>query len=139
MNIKNPFQEEHSFPQLSPLIDVLFLLLVFFMLTTTFEKALKEISNINVDLPLSKKTGEPIIKDQTIVVAITQEGTYEVEGIPCDASELLERIQQHISENKQAVLIAGDKKAPFQAVVNVYDVMQVLGIRQFSHEVRQRP
>ena len=139
MQIKSPFESESSFPQLSPLIDVLFLLLVFFMLTTTFQESEGEQSDIKVELPIARETSAPLSREQAVTVGIFPDGAYEVEGIKCKRNELQELITNHLSETKTAILISGDRRAPFESVVYLYDVMQVLGIRQFSHEVRSRP
>ncbi len=134
MEIKNPFQkEEHTFPQLSPLIDVLFLLLVFFMLTATFSKEKTK----NIELPIAKKASKFIEYNSTLKIIIKNDGGYEVNGVIYNQETLIDAVNNNYKNSKSIVLIIADKNAPFQSVVFIYDVMQFLGISKFTHKVME--
>lgn len=137
MNIKNPFNDEYTSPQLSPLIDVLFLLLVFFMLTSTFnaKKAEIEEQEIAVQLPIATQSNSVTPHNSAIKITIKRDGHYEVDGVFCEKLQLPDVLQKKARQNNKIVMIFGDKNAPFQAVVYVYDVIQALGIQKFSHKV----
>src|SRR6056297_1799342 len=59
--------------ELTPLIDVLFILIIFFVLTTSFIR-----NQVNVDLPGG--TGSPV-KGKPAVIAVTEEGRYMIKGV----------------------------------------------------------
>ena len=120
-----------------PLMDVLFLLIIFFMLTTTFKKSDGELIVKEVELPLATVSTR-ITEKEILTVTITGRGEYFVADEPCPEDLLEERIKSGFV-NKKALLIRGDRKAEFQKVVHLYDIMQILGIESFSHQVGHLP
>lgn len=140
MNLNNPFNKDVEMPQLSSLIDVLFLLLVFFMLTTTFDKGEGEIDTVDLEMPLADRTHRIVEPGDALEVAITKDGNFSVSGEPVSAdAQLLTAIEQAYRQAGQLVVIAGDKDAPYQSIVKVFDVLQRLGIDEFTHVVRSAP
>jgi biopolymer transport protein ExbD len=135
MDIKSPFKEEHAFPQMTSLIDVMFLLLVFFMLTATFSKEKTK----NIELPVSKKVSKYIDAQLTFKIIVNKNGSYEIDTVICSQDNLLDIMQQKYRDKKTVVLILADKNAPFQSIVYIYDVMQFLGITKFTHKVVEMP
>ena len=76
MNFRKHQREEVTV-NLTPLIDVVFLLLIFFMVSTTFTKA----SQLSIDLP--EATGEPSeTQQEQIEILIDESGQYRVNGQP---------------------------------------------------------
>ena len=135
MNIKNPFKEGDFFPELTPLIDVMFLLLVFFMLTTTFEDEGRH-KTITVELPKAKHS-QPVSKDGAVVLKIEENGDYSIEDRPCSKSSLPEVLKINMDMTKDSVVvISADKNAPYYSLVYIYDVLQAIGVKHFAHEVR---
>ncbi len=138
MDLKNPFEEESGLPQLSSLIDVLFLLLVFFMLTTTFDKGEGEEQKIDLELPTAMTSTTLNMPNDIIIVRIDRRGQYSVDDVACSEDDLFDRVESAKSSGRDAVLILGDRRAPYQALVKLYDVVQVLGIEHLAHEVEDR-
>ena len=69
MNIKNPIKESDFFPELTPLIDVMFLLLVFFMLTTTFER--EDVHKaVDIELPQAKQSSKVSKEGTTMIIKL---------------------------------------------------------------------
>lgn len=135
MNIKNPFKEGDFFPELTPLIDVMFLLLVFFMLTTTFEEESKH-KTIAVELPRAKHS-QPVSKDGAIVLNVKENGEYFIGEKPCSKGSLPEVLKINMDMTKDSVVvISADKNAPYYSLVYIYDVLQAIGVKHFAHEVR---
>lgn len=116
---------------LTPLIDVVFLLLIFFMVSTTFDRE----TVLNVDLP--EATGE---KNETEVkvldLQISVDGKYAINDQPLVNNELktLKAAMMKISDGDTSMplLISADKNAPHHAVVRAMDAAGQLGFSRLS-------
>lgn len=124
-------EEERTDVSLTPLIDVVFLLLIFFMITTTFDQQAK----INLELPeaSSATQSENIPK---IEVIVDKEGRYYVDGVslvdqkPRTLAIAITKIKDR--DQTEKVMIRADGLAPHQAVVSVMDVAANLGLTEVS-------
>lgn len=124
-------QQSHSSdePEISviPLIDVLLVLVLFFMVSTTF---LRE-SAISIKLPEADATADPQERPDALEIAITRDGGYHVNGralINNEERTLRAAIETLAGENReQPVLIRGDAEAPLQAVVTAFKTAGQLG------------
>lgn len=122
---------------LTPLIDVVFLLLIFFMVSTTFDKQ----AQIQIKLP-EADSSEMIEKEPTsIAVGVDEGGNYfvnEEELLKSDKDTLRKMILK-VSEGKTdlPVIISADGKAPHQSVITVLDVASQLGMSQMTFATRQ--
>jgi len=135
MNIRNPFHESDFFPELTPLIDVMFLLLVFFMLTTTFEREIEQ-KIIPVELPQAKYS-KPFLREGAIVLKVSEKGEYYINEKECSMDALSEVLKISMKTSKDSlVVISAHKDTPFKSIVFIYDVFQMLGVTYFTHEVR---
>ncbi|BAP13971.1 MAG: biopolymer transporter ExbD [Alcanivorax borkumensis] len=137
MKFPRPSQEEISV-NLTPLIDVVFLLLIFFMVSTTFDDK----TQLSITLP--EADGVPLaqINDQ-VEVTITSTGDYLVNGERLTASDsnslrtaLLRLGQDKVNYPLQ---IYADANVAYQAVVRVYDVAGQLGFVKLSLTTRESP
>ncbi len=121
---------------LTPLIDVVFLLLIFFMVSTTFTKE----THLSVDLP--EATGEPStdIPDQ-LEILISIDGSYSVNGraLVNNQIDTLKSALEKTSEGntKVPLVITADAKTPHQAVVQAMDAAGQLGFAALSITTRQ--
>ena len=115
--MKNMFDlDEEPSVDLTPLIDVIFMLLIFFIMTTTFSRPV-----LDIILPASE-TAEPSKQRQEQVVTIKADGSLHYEGRQIDKVEL----PAILEERPEAVLnLHVDQKAPFDAFVSVVDVAKV--------------
>jgi len=130
MNLRSKYREEPDI-NLTPLIDVVFLMLIFFMVSTTFEKE----SAVKIDLP--KASQQETAKDEKVVeITINAKGEYFINRarvINREANTLKAAILKHAgSDNKQPFIIRADAKAPHQSVVTVLDVAGQLGFSRIS-------
>lgn len=116
---------------LTPLIDVVFLLLIFFMVSTTFE----EESELEVILPEASQEANPDDQEM-IVVVIDAEGRYEVDGTIVEAGErvLLRRTLANAVDGRrgETIGIRADGRTPHQAVVTAMDVAAGLGLEKLA-------
>ena len=116
---------------ITPLIDVVFLLLIFFMVTTTFNQQ----AELRVDLPEASVNEQPL-EVIPIEITIDTTGTYFVNGASLsknDASALMQSLQKILNEEEdRSVIIRADATTPHQAVVTAMDVVSRLGISKLS-------
>lgn len=121
---------------LTPLIDVVFLLLIFFMVSTTFTKE----THLEIDLPEASTDIQPTEKQQ-IEVVIDAQGNYSVNGrsLVNKQIETLSRAIEELSEGNtdQPFIITGDANASYQAIVSVMDLAGQLGFTNLSMTTRE--
>lgn len=122
---------EEAAVNLTPLIDVVFLLLIFFMVSTTFTKE----RELSVNLPLA--TGEEAVQQvKYIEISISVDGEYAVNGrrlVNRDPETLRKSIIDVAQgDNELPLIIAGDKDTPYQSIVTAMDVAGQLGFSKQS-------
>ncbi|HIM70238.1 MAG TPA: biopolymer transporter ExbD [Gammaproteobacteria bacterium] len=133
MKFSRSSQEEVTI-NLTPLIDIVFLLLIFFMVSTTFSKE----SQLRIRLPDASPDSEVEQRPSRLVVAITKSGDYSIRG-PNESTghHLLSRersvLAQAMAKGAQGtdelvVVIRADRNTPHEAVVRVMDVARKLGL-----------
>ena len=112
---------------LAPMIDVVFLLLVFFMVATTFAE---EERQLDLTLPAAESGDEPQPLPEEIVVNVTSDGRLVVAGEELtrdDLRDLLERAARRDPE--LPVTVRGDEVARYGAVAAVLDLCRTCGLR----------
>lgn len=112
---------------MTPMIDVVFQLLIFFMVTTVFAVQ----SGLKVDLPQAATSDAPPEKDLT--VTISEEGEMDLNGTLVTIDELEEelRIQKNIFGSK-VLIIKADRKSMHGIVVEVMDKAKIVGIDELA-------
>ncbi len=122
---------ESSEVNLTPLIDVVFLLLIFFMVSTTFTDK----TELAIDLPEAQGNLQ-MKKPEAIEVVVSQAGDYAINGqnlLNNRIGTLKEAISKIAGGDKQRPLvITADAQSPHQAVVNVMDAAGQLGFTNLS-------
>lgn len=106
--------DEDASIDLTPVIDVVFMLLIFFIMTTTFSKPV-----LDIILPVSETAEQPAERLPELVITITAEGKIFFNGAElgrADLSELLDERQGNLLN------LFVDEKAPFEAFVAVVDI-----------------
>lgn len=125
MKFKRHNKLEYGLRQIdiAPMIDCVFLLLIFFMLTSSFTFQ----SGINVKLP--KAVTSDVIKDENIIVTITGENVIYLNGVVTTLKELTGTLQKFDYKTKP-LLIRSDRRASVGRVVEVWDLCRDLGIER---------
>ena len=130
MNFRKQNKEEVSV-NLTPLIDVVFLLLIFFMVSTTFQKD----NHITLNLPQADNTQRET-KVDTIYISINSSGEYALNSralVRSDAKTLTLAIENlAIKDLSTPIIVAADANASHQSVVTVMDVAGRLGFSKLS-------
>ena len=111
------------------MIDVVFLLLIFFMVSTTFTKD----TQLSIDLP--EASGAPgTLAERTLEISITRSGEFAINEVALINNQLKTLINalQKVSEgdNTLPLIITADSATPHQSVVTAMDAAGQLG---FSH------
>ena len=127
--IRQPVEE--AVVNLTPLIDVVFLLLIFFMVSTTFTKERQLVIN------LPEAVGEAPTEDvEQVEIIISAEGEYAVNGkrlVNRDLSTLRKAIINVSNGSTELpVIISADKDTPYQSVISAMDVAGQLGFTKQS-------
>ena len=121
---------------LTPLIDVVFLLLIFFMVTTTFTRE----SRLTVDLPEANAQPAPDTTEPVEIV-VSQSGRYTVNDrvLPDNQGSTLVRelLAATAGERNVPVLLVADAEATHQSVVTAMDAIGQAGFSRLSIATRQ--
>jgi biopolymer transport protein ExbD len=122
------FEEETIISDINvtPLVDVMLVLLVIFMVTATYIVA----QSIPVDLP-EAGTGEDVVT--TLAITITEDGTYYLDGQRVDEAKIKQTIARTRQDNPDVrVIIAADQRLEHGKVVRVIDLVRKLGVAKFA-------
>lgn len=110
-------------PNLTPLIDIVFLLLIFFMLTSHFVR--DEI--IDIDLP-EADSGEPLDEFKQIEVVINENGNYSINEQLLTLEELETRLIDELQNQKEKVVrIRGDENVDLGIAIGAFDAARKAG------------
>jgi len=125
-------RNNHQHINLTPLVDVVFLLLLFFMLTSHFVKA----PAIKIALPDSK-TAEPEVRDE-VIITITGDGTLFLDQDRVLLTGLQYNLQEKLKKlKKPSVRLKADREARLGLVVKVVDEIRLAGAGAFSLETER--
>lgn len=120
---------------LTPLIDVVFLLLIFFMVSTSFKKETK------ISLELPEANGEALEQEnQAIEISINKVGEIFINGeglINKQLDTIKAAIMQSASDNTVPVVINADAQAPYQSVISVMDAAGQIGFSNLTLATQQ--
>lgn len=135
MQFRRQSREEDSV-NLTPLIDVVFLLLIFFMVSTTFT----EETHLSIDLP--EAVGDPKSdSSDRLDIVIGADGAFSVNGqaLVNNKIETLKSALEKLStgDTKLPLTITADAKTPHQAVVTAMDAAGQLGFAKLSITTRE--
>jgi biopolymer transport protein ExbD len=115
---------------LVPLIDVVFILLVFFLVATSFQRVQRE---LQVELPRAKSAPAVAIDVHPILVTVDREGVITMGGKKVSQEELPNILRQAAKEAQNPrVFVRGDAKTYHQNIVSVLNACQEAGITDVS-------
>ena len=129
-------QPEPAAMQLAPMIDIVFLLLIFFIVTWQYTRSETE---LDVSVPNAQEGAEPERQKGEIVINILSDNTIRVEGKTLDLEGLRGTLTSIAEQfENQPVRIRGDAHVEFQRIVEVIDTCRKAGIWNISFAT-QRP
>ena len=135
MQLNNPPKREMSV-NLTPLIDVVFLLLIFFMVSTSFTR------ETQIELELPKAEGEPLETENNVVeISVDAAGNFYVnkQALINGQVETVRRAIIKVSDGdlKMPLIISADAKAPYQAVITAMDAAGQEGFTNIQMATRR--
>ena len=114
-----------------PLIDVMFNLLIFFMLTSNFVVQ----SGIRVHLP--NAISSEVIRSENLVVTLTGQDLLFLNDKPITINVLMEKIRE-AAQDKKTLLLKADTNASLGRVVEIWDLCRQYGIPQINIATNQK-
>lgn len=132
MRFKRHMELEHGLRQIdiAPLIDMIFQLLIFFMLTSSFVMQ----PGIKVNLP--KAVTSEVVKIENIEIIVSSENVTYLNGKVITTQELKSLLKQ-VAKRNQPILIKADRRASLGRVVEIWDMCRDLGIAQINIATNQ--
>ncbi|KPK38420.1 MAG: hypothetical protein AMJ78_10025 [Omnitrophica WOR_2 bacterium SM23_29] len=119
--------EVGEYLDLAPLIDIIFLLLIFFLLTWNF--LTQSQAGIKVNLP--KAVTSEAIAEESLIINITGENLIYLNDKIVTTRELISKLEG-LSPRKKSLLIKADRRASLGRVVEVWDICRNAGISQVN-------
>jgi biopolymer transport protein ExbD len=126
-HFQNLVEEEEAAIDMTPMLDVVFIMLIFFIVTASFVKE----SGIDVNRP---EASTAVKKDRAnILVAISDKGEIWINKRRIDARAVQANIERLRAENPQGtVVIQADKKATTETLIKVMDASRAAGVFDVS-------
>lgn len=131
MRIRDDRAQDEPHIDLVPLIDVILVLIIFFVVTTTFDAR----STLQLQLPVASDQNNPE-PPRSLSVLVNAEGHYFIndqEVLRTDVESVKQIIAQVAGDDRQqTVLLRADARTPYQAVVTAQDALGQLGFRRIA-------
>ncbi len=137
MRIPRVEQGEENVINISSLLDVMFILIIFFLATATFTE---EERDIQVNLPQSGAAKGITQGPKMIIINVRQDGSYQIARESMDLAKLRETLVAAVGENpEQKVLVRGDKNALHGHVANALSLCKEVGIHKANIGFESKP
>lgn len=116
---KKPYSEIN----ITPLVDLTFVLLIIFILLTT-----AAVQGIKVDLP-SASSAKSLNEPKSRVIAVTDDGTISIDAVPVSLAELEGELRTSIATTPDlAIILRGDRAVQYDKVMQVLDLCSKVGV-----------
>ncbi|MEC8824178.1 MAG: biopolymer transporter ExbD [Verrucomicrobiota bacterium] len=126
MKFRDTSSQQGAELELAPMIDVVFLLLIFFIVTWQFARFERD---MDISVPAAEEAENTDRQTGEIIVNVRSDGSIILNGRDVSEPELLTKLQS-ISEAypDQAVILRGSSDTDFQSIINVLDQIKKAGI-----------
>jgi len=116
-----------------PLLDVMLLLLIFFLLASVFIRP-----TLDVDLPQSTQRDPGLSPERQLIIVVTAAGDILVHQTPVPLSQLRAHLEVALAQDKtRQVIVRADQQSRFQSFVSVMDALRGAGVEQLMIETQQ--
>jgi len=119
--------------QMAPLIDCVFLLLVFFLVATTLKKIEPVLP---LELPVSHAALRTPVQQELLVIGVDQRGQVYLRGQPASTTQLRDALRELARQPNPRVRLDVDRRVPFEEVVRVVDTCVFEGIKDVGFLTR---
>jgi biopolymer transport protein ExbD len=141
MRVRDDEDDETPEVNMAPLIDCIFLLLIFFLLTSTIQKQdedkQKPIQQLALQLPESSASAAAPAQPEPLVIGIDASGRFHI-GTNRVGVEELHRVLRAAAAKKSKVRIEADRTAVFDHVAHVIDLCEFEGLRDIAVRTRDK-
>lgn len=131
MNFRGRQRDSDPDINLIPLIDVLLVIMIFVMLTTTWNR----LTEININLPFAdaQKASE---KSRMVVLVVSAQGAYSVNKVPVPArnAQSLAAALGAVAETDARLIISADASASHQSVVHAMEAARLAGLSRIDRK-----
>ena len=128
MLLKNKSAPASPTLEMTPIIDMVFLLLIFFLVSTTFHQTERE---MKIALPEAVSAGPISISLREIIINVGADGEIIVSGRTISADDLRVLIHEAVAANSdQKVTVRGDRNTLYANIINVLDVCKGAGLQE---------
>ncbi len=130
MRLRTQMDDEELVIPLTSMMDLVFLLLIFFMLTTTFIDPERE---LEVELPRAESGAEGERPPEEIVLNVLEDGTVVHDGTQLEHDSLLALLRSAAQHDPETpVTIRGHRLAHHEAIVDVMDACGIAGLANLA-------
>ncbi len=112
---------------ITPMIDIIFLILVFFMVAATFELN----RSLKIKLPKSVLS-ESSLSSDTLLIELNSDGDLFINGQQTYTDELTGLIKSEENYDKKNYILLADELTPYKSVVEIIDKLKILGINEIN-------
>lgn len=131
MKLKRRVFLEKGHLDIAPLIDVIFLLLVFFMLTSSF------IFQPGIKINLPKALTSEVIQRENLIIVIREDNSLYINERRINREELSSRLKIAARESRP-ILIKADRMASLGKVVEIWDMCRIEGVQKINIATSQK-
>ena len=136
MRIRKRMETDEAIINISSLLDVMLILLIFFLATSTLQR---EEHDIEVSLPEDSQSGSLSSVSKTLVINVRKDGSYYLQNKVRNLEQVKKTVTDSVAQNpEQKVLIRGDKEALHGYVAAAVRVCKYAGIQEanigYQHE-----
>ena len=108
------------------LVDILTILLIFFVVSTTFKKDQPE---VNINLPDSETASARPAELEHAIVSVDAEDGLKLDGETIAIDQLEAALNKMTPERKSSVVLKADEKASFGIIIKVMDALKLAGVK----------
>jgi biopolymer transport protein ExbD len=135
MNFRSNQAAARGEMQMAPMIDIVFLLLIFFIVTWNYARFETE---LNISVPAAEEGQDPQRSIGEIIVNVREDGVIVVLSQELTEEQLLGRLSELAAVYRdQAVILRGDSKTSYEDIVKVLDICQKAGIWNVAFATRR--
>lgn len=108
------------------LVDILTILLIFFVVSTTFKK---DQPQVNINLPESKTSTSKPADLEHVIVTVDAQDELKLDGKDIEVGDLQEAVTNLPPTRKSTLVLKADEKASFGMIVKVMDALKLAGVK----------
>jgi biopolymer transport protein ExbD len=117
------------------LVDILTILLIFFVVSTTFKKDQPE---VQINLPDSKTATSAPAEMEHAIVSVDESDEVKLDGKPVAVDELESAVRNLPATRKSSLALQADRKASWGTIIKVMDALKLAGVKNLPSFTREQ-